>query len=222
MMKKLPLTLLLASVLLATVGQPGTAWSDQQIRCESEGAHYKYCRIETHGYVRMTRQLSKTNCSQGRTWDFDRGGIWVDDGCRAEFVVEERAHSGSHSDNDSGKVVAAAAGLVLLGALVAASNDNDDKHKDENYHGPRHSSYVPKWMVGDWKGYNVQYGQYVDMTISSDGRVNAYAGDLPLSGYINDERLYVADAEFHIERAGSGFNTVEMGNHSNQVHYERR
>ena len=40
MMKKLPLTFLLASVLLATVGQPGTAWSDQQIRCESEGAHY--------------------------------------------------------------------------------------------------------------------------------------------------------------------------------------
>jgi len=53
------------------------------------------------------------------------------------------------------------------------------------------------------------------------GCATGYAGDQPISGYINDERLYVTDAEFHIERAGSGFNTVEMGNHSNQVHYER-
>lgn len=221
MLQKSFFSLAVAGIALVSLGTPGAAWSDQQITCESRNNQYHYCRIDTHGYVRMSRQLSKSACTQGRNWDFDRGGVWVDDGCRAEFIVEERSHSGSHSDHDSGKVVAAAAGLALLGALVAASHDEDDKHHDEEYHGPRHSSYVPRWMQGDWQGYNTQHGKYVDMTISSDGRMTAYAEGQQIHGYVNDDRLYVGDAEFHIERAGSGLNTVEVGNHRNVVHYER-
>jgi hypothetical protein len=221
MMQKTILGAMTLFVSLASVGNPGVVLADQQISCESRNNQYHYCRVDTHGYVRMSRQLSKSACDQGRNWDFDRGGVWVDDGCRAEFIVEERTHSGSHSDHDSGKVVAAAAGLAILGALVAASHDDSDKHQDENYHGPRHSSYVPQWMQGDWQGYNTQYGKYVDLSIGSDGRVRAYAEGHQMQGYVNDGRLYVADAEFHIERAGGGFNTVEVGNHGNVVHYER-
>jgi len=38
---------------------------------------------------------------------------------------------------------------------------------------------------------------------------------------VNDDRLYVGDAEFYVERAGEGFNTVQMGDRSNKVHYSR-
>ena len=31
------------------------------------------------------RQLSRAACIQGRTWGYGRNGIWVSDGCRAEF-----------------------------------------------------------------------------------------------------------------------------------------
>ena len=34
----------------------------------------------------LVRQLSSTTCTQGRTWGFRNGSIWVNDGCRGEFA----------------------------------------------------------------------------------------------------------------------------------------
>jgi hypothetical protein len=33
------------------------------------------------------REHSDSSCRQGRSWGFDRRGIWVDHGCRADFQV---------------------------------------------------------------------------------------------------------------------------------------
>jgi hypothetical protein len=37
--------------------------------------------------VRLLKQRSDSSCRQGESWDFDRRGIWVDHGCRADFQV---------------------------------------------------------------------------------------------------------------------------------------
>ena len=55
--------------------------------CDAQGPGYRLCRVDTRGGVRMIRQLSKTPCRQNRTWGYERGGVWVDGGCRAEFEV---------------------------------------------------------------------------------------------------------------------------------------
>jgi hypothetical protein len=33
------------------------------------------------------RKISGSACYQGRSWDFDRDGIWVSNGCRADFQI---------------------------------------------------------------------------------------------------------------------------------------
>ena len=38
--------------------------------------------------VQLNRQLSRTPCTEGYTWGYDRNAIWVDRGCRAEFLVQ--------------------------------------------------------------------------------------------------------------------------------------
>ena len=76
-------------------------------------------------------------------------------------------------------------------------------------------------MTGKFKGYNMQYGSEVKLVIQEDGRVKAVVDGVKLKGYVNDQRLYIGDAEFYIERAGDGFNTVQAGNRSNKVHYTR-
>jgi hypothetical protein len=53
--------------------------------CDARGDGYRYCRADTRGGVRLVQQLSKTRCRQNDTWGYDRGGVWVDRGCRAEF-----------------------------------------------------------------------------------------------------------------------------------------
>ena len=62
----------------------------RRIRCESEGGRYEYCQTGS-SYVRLERQLSRTPCVEYDTWGIEGNGVWVRDGCRATFVVEERS-----------------------------------------------------------------------------------------------------------------------------------
>jgi hypothetical protein len=200
------------------------AMADKSLRCDSKNHHYRMCKVDTHGYVRLTREHSHNKCKQGRTWDYDRRGVWVDDGCSADFVVESRHHTNDHKDHKGDAAVAAVAGIALIAAAIASSksNDHDDRYHDDDYHHSGHSSYLPGWMVGKFKGYNMRYGSDVKLVIEGDGRVKAVVQGTKLSGYVNDGRLYVGDAEFYIERAGEGFNTVQTGDRSNKVHYTRK
>ncbi len=218
--------LLVTAVALLSSGTfTHSALADQTIRCSSQNFQYTQCAIPEHGYVRLQQRTSKASCTQGKSWDYDRRQIWVDDGCAGEFIVETRQHTDSHPDHKGDVAVAAIAGLAILAAAAASSKDNeqqsDNRYSDSNYYHGGHSSYVPGWMIGNFKGYNMEHHKPVRLNISSDGRVNANAAGVPLQGYVNDERLYVGNLEFDIERAGDGFNTIEIGNSRNQVHYER-
>jgi len=57
------------------------------IHCSSDDGHRAFCEVDTHRGVRMVRQISGSPCEEGRTWGYDRRGIWVDRGCRADFEV---------------------------------------------------------------------------------------------------------------------------------------
>lgn len=58
-----------------------------RFRCESNDGRQRTCAADTRGNVRIVRQLSHSPCTAGRTWGVERDGVWVSDGCRAEFEV---------------------------------------------------------------------------------------------------------------------------------------
>lgn len=58
------------------------------ILCESHGYEPFYCQMPTRGRVVLVNQLSRSACHFGSDWGFDRRGVWVANGCRAEFAVE--------------------------------------------------------------------------------------------------------------------------------------
>lgn len=55
--------------------------------CESQDFHYNYCAVRVRRNVEIVEQYSKTECRHGSTWGWDRGGVWVDQGCSAAFAV---------------------------------------------------------------------------------------------------------------------------------------
>jgi hypothetical protein len=69
------------------------------IICESDGGRHR-CSADIRGEVRLERQLSHRDCVKGSTWGYDADGIWVRDGCRGEFLVEERRGDRDRDDND--------------------------------------------------------------------------------------------------------------------------
>ena len=172
------------------------AYADYVIDCGSEGGHYKACQLREPGNVRIARQISGAKCEQGRSWDFNRREIWVDRGCEAEFVVEGPP-GGYGRPRD------------------------DERYRDPNYGGARHSSYVPGWMVGTFRGYNEAYRSEVSVTIRPDGRAAAMWRGQALDGFVNEDQLHLGNLTFDIDQTRDGITTSQKGDRENVVRYRR-
>ena len=58
--------------------------------CESRDGRRHRCAADTLGQITLGRQLTgNSNCVEDRTWGYDSKGIWVDRGCRAEFLIAD-------------------------------------------------------------------------------------------------------------------------------------
>jgi hypothetical protein len=55
--------------------------------CASDDFYRHFCSIDTLAHVQIVRQRSESPCIYGRTRGVTGGGIWVDRGCRAYFLV---------------------------------------------------------------------------------------------------------------------------------------
>jgi len=68
----------------------GPSQAMRTLVCESNGSQRTYCRADARFGVQLTRQISRTNCVLDRNWGSDQNGIWVSNGCRAEFSLNTR------------------------------------------------------------------------------------------------------------------------------------
>src|SRR5438105_1287141 len=59
----------------------------ETVRCESDRGHRRECSFDGWGRVELIRQLSRTDCIEGRTWGTGKHAVWVSDGCRADFRI---------------------------------------------------------------------------------------------------------------------------------------
>lgn len=107
------------------------ARADQFIECSSIDRRTTWCEVDTRGGVRLERQLSRAGCWEGDTWGYSRRGIWVSNGCRAEFRVFRSR------ERDDERAAAAIIGLAILGAAIAAGEDERD------YRPPRERDWRP-------------------------------------------------------------------------------
>jgi hypothetical protein len=71
------------------------------VRCSSDDGGRHYCQADTRGDVDLIRQHSEAPCEEGVSWGFDERGIWVDHGCRAEFVAQPNDRP-EHRGRDGG------------------------------------------------------------------------------------------------------------------------
>lgn len=105
--------ILFFSFVFAALLLPIATPAQQTITCESNNGGRKHCGNSNPGQVSLQRQISGAECIENRSWGVDDRGLWVDHGCRAEFLV------GGYSDgngNDAG------------GSIKCESNDGNRKY----------------------------------------------------------------------------------------------
>jgi hypothetical protein len=85
--------LLAASVIGAVIAIPSTAHAQPggaRITCSSDNGRRNWCDIGRSRDAQLVRQISGSACIRDRTWGIDGRGLWVDNGCRAEFAIGGR------------------------------------------------------------------------------------------------------------------------------------
>lgn len=84
---------LLAALAWALPAAP--AWAAQdQISCESINYQYRRCPVPNLKRAALVDQLGNQPCQQGRTWGYDNGGVWVNNGCRGVFDIKYKDNGG--------------------------------------------------------------------------------------------------------------------------------
>ena len=78
------------SIVMVVRGVQAGVVGSGELRCESNRGRTVFCPAPVQGNVVLAKQLSHAPCRYGDTWTFDRRGISVRDGCRAEFRFETR------------------------------------------------------------------------------------------------------------------------------------
>ena len=92
-------------------GHPPIASTDppakkqQLVNCSSSDGRRNVCDADLKGAtVRLVREVGGAQCQENMTWGYDDKGIWVDHGCRGEFVVLGQGSSGEAScEKSAGK-----------------------------------------------------------------------------------------------------------------------
>lgn len=145
-------SILKATIATATLAIGFLATSAQaqagEIRCDSRYGTSNYCRTDTSGGVTLRHQHTRARCDQNDTWGYDRGGIWVANGCSATFRVGR--------DRDDNDAAAIGLGILALGILGAVASSDDD-HRDDYPPPPPGGSYPPGGGYDDDDDYGDPY-----------------------------------------------------------------
>lgn len=84
---------LLVAAFAAAWPAAATSQAPQQITCGSRNLQHNFCRVGgiTIRHVEIARRISRSACDYGRSWGFQRNGVWVNHGCEAVFALNPRA-----------------------------------------------------------------------------------------------------------------------------------
>lgn len=170
-----------AAVLVALHGVANAL----EIRCSSRDNHRKLCEVDTSGGVQLVQRMSKSPCTEGRTWGYDDRGIWVDEGCRAVFEVGNRGGSGGNGD---------AVGTIFgkIYGNNGYNNDNPDRYN------------IPDWAIGAFRGDDPQFGP-VELRISGDGSIYAKGRRRQIEGDYFDGAMFLENSAYRLSPAQGGF-----------------
>ena len=81
------------ALVSATAAAEDSRSAEKSVSCASDNGHRNECPANLGGYVvRDVDQSSRTECIAGRNWGYDDRGVWVEEGCRANFKFERGRH----------------------------------------------------------------------------------------------------------------------------------
>ena len=207
-------------VLVVAVPAAPPVWASRgTIRCESRNNSRNFCRVDTENSVTLRRQLSNAPCTRNRSWGFDRNGIWVDRGCRADFDFGRSSGNSGSNNNNSAAIAAGILGALAIGAAIGNSQPPSSQPV-----APRpvtvQPARPPSWAVGTFQAWDPDFRRTVILDVVGDGRVflRDDSGRLVNQGAFRDGSVFWSNGRRSwLAREGPGImlGDVDSGRHFN-------
>jgi hypothetical protein len=195
-----------AAVLVAATASAQVS----RVTCESKNDKYQYCSANTANEVRMMRQISDVRCEQGKSWGYDKQGVWVDHNCAAEFEV------GRSGPSTSEKVMAGAtAGVAILQAMLAGSQPAAAAPAAAAV------TSAAAFPGGTFQATHPKSGQQYYLTVDGAGSVEGRVNDKAFFGKVKGNQIYVGAAAFSFRPDGDGVLVYQAGKESEGVRFTR-
>lgn len=177
-----------------------------QIRCESKSSKTVRCNVRTDNRVVLMEQHRGT-CTQGRSWGYDRNGVWVSRGCRATFAYGygDRWES-DRPDKDKGPSTGAIiGGIVVAGGLIALLASASKKKKAADTGGAAtHPAGPPASLTADLSKVPANARSQMQLCLREAARQVGVTGGTQLSF---DKLVHIQQESdgwsFHTELTGS-------------------
>lgn len=181
-------------VLGIAQAQPSAPAPVATVRCASAGYQYQYCPVPTGLQVVLTRQRSRAPCRLNETWGYDAGGIWVDQGCAAEFRV---------------------------GAASAATvPDRGIGPVRPTLPRPLPGAQPSRWAYNTYIGSGGQANE-IRLTVGPDGTVQGRTRDgTTFAAFITDTWLQTDRARFRLQTSGTGFLATDERDPKHQIQFD--
>jgi Zn-finger nucleic acid-binding protein len=97
---------------------PVSRTDERVVQCASEDNRREDCSADLRGMrFADVRQLSRTTCEIGRNFGYNDRGVWVDQGCRGEFLFRSADRVAAYSEGGASNV---------RGNIVACESVHDD------------------------------------------------------------------------------------------------
>jgi Protein of unknown function (DUF3011) len=149
----------------------GSVFAQQTLTCSSDDMRRHYCGADTRTGVQLLRQRSDATCRQGYSWGYDRRGVWVDHGCRADFAIGN-TYYGNNNGYGNNNVYGYGNGRYR-DRDRDYDRDRDSRYRDRQYgygnNNPNYGYSNPNYGYGN--------GGYAStLTCSSDDMRRHYCG----------------------------------------------
>ena len=223
-MKRTIAVSLLLAITMLTVMLPAV-YAKQRVTVRSSNFRYNYYRIEIRGRVELVNQLSQSACDYGRSWGYDSGGIWVDDGCAAEFDIFDQNEGRGNFPKISGKtagIIAGGVGAAILIGIIASrkKNGGGNSRTTTTPSDPNASDKekVPSWLVGTFENQakQVEIGIYDDGTVViKDGNRDRFYGNY------YDGKIFYNGLKLQIAKDRNGFTATDLATKDSN-YFERK
>jgi len=139
------------------------------LECVSDGAR-QHCDAGTSAGVVLTHPTAAAPCVMGESWGYDATGVWVDKGCRAEFLLGN-PHPGGPENKDLYDFFGLFEPYGRLRGHVAWFNDEIEVQDDASYLGLNFSTRgaVKFFATTEWGVSLVRGGQVFNAGATTSG-----------------------------------------------------